>query len=278
MAWSDGKQPVNPPQQQTKTQLISELADENSQLYELLNEQKKLPASVSKSVQQQKLLNERNSETLVSLTGELRNQAEAIRTALPSEVTRQISGIYNSAQTWILTSEQMFTQALDSQLAQVQGVYNTFNTELEATNAKAEKNAQEAAARLEALTQKAEAHSRIKEWIMTGLLAVVYVLAILACISVLIGGGAAAAINQAAVNIGGTGGLIFNIGVQWVLPVLMIGVPLIVFTINGFRRDEYKPWLPGNTHHWRRLAISRCQSRVCCHPRRDAPDVFERCW
>ena len=41
MAWSDGKQPVNPPQQQTKTQLISELADENSQLYELLNEQKK---------------------------------------------------------------------------------------------------------------------------------------------------------------------------------------------------------------------------------------------
>lgn len=165
-----------------------------------------------------------------------------MRTALPSEVTRQISGIYNAAQTWILTSEQMFTQALDSQLAQVQGAYNTFNTELEATNAKAEKNAQEAAARLEAITQKAEVHSRIKEWIMTGLLAVVYVLAILAFISVLIGGGAAAAINQAAVNIGGTGGLIFNIGVQWVLPVLMIGVPLIVVTIKAFRRDEYKPW------------------------------------
>ena len=218
--WESPQTQPDPPQ--TKSALISELADENSQLYEMLNEQRRLAESVNGSLQQQKQLNEQNSALLASTLPDFTKQISELNAALPSEITRQIGGIYEATQAWTNQHEKFLIQGMDRQLKNLQNAYERFNTQLEATAAKAEEEATQSAQRLEAITKDTQTQNQTRQWILTGLLALVYVLAILAFGSTLIDGGAFQAINQAQANIGGTGGLIFKILLLWVFPILTI--------------------------------------------------------
>ena len=246
MSWSSDKEAASQPsgstQPSSSKQFISELLDQNSQLFELLNEQRQLAKSVNASVQQQQRLNEANGAVLTTLSTTLPEQIAGFREALPAELNRQISSVYDAATAWVIASEQGFAEALDRQREQAQATYNRFSERLDATTAEAETRSTQAVERLDALTAKAEHHSRIRNWITTGLLAVLYAAALVVLVSVLISGGAAAAISDAAANIGGAGGSIFQIGVQWVLPLLVVGVPLAVLAVKAFTNTRDNRW------------------------------------
>ena len=238
MSWSSDEEAASQEPASSKTRFISELVDENSQLYELLNEQRRLAESVRASVQQQQQLNEANAAVLATLSTTLPEQIAGFRAALPDELSRQISSVYDAAEAWVDQSEKFFIQSLDSHLGSVQGSYNRFAENLDAATTEAERASGEAAQRLEAVTAKAQKHARIREWITTGLLGVLYAAALVVLVSVLANGGAAGAISAAAANIGGAGGVIFQIGFQWVLPLVVVGVPLVVLVVKALREDR----------------------------------------
>lgn len=236
MSWSDEQEtPSQSLQEQINSPLTSQLVVENSQLYALLEESKKLIEEQRKNWEEQRKHNGATAALLNENIPKFREHVAGIHEALPCEISKQIKEIYSHTEQATEQSARRFQQALDQNLERIEESNRYFAEELKAATSRNQAEAEKAADQLQEITRRAKVHSRIREWIITGLLSVVFVFAILAFGSVIVDGGAFEAIDQGAKSIGGTGGTVFAIALKWVLPIVAIGG-----TIWWVNRDSYR--------------------------------------